>query len=56
MKAALIEYATNKVVNTIVLEPNAEWEAPSGFFVIFDDNAAINMYYIDGQFVESIGS
>lgn len=33
MRKALIETATGKVVNVIELEPNADWQPPSGHYV-----------------------
>ena len=41
MRYALINESTNEVVNVIVLEPDAIWEAPSGHCVKQSDDKQI---------------
>lgn len=48
MKTAIINEATNEVVNVIELERDAVWEAPFGYFVKFSETAAIGMFW-DGE-------
>lgn len=45
MRAAIIEESTSRVVNVIELEPDANWEAPAGHFVRFNENASIGMLW-----------
>jgi len=47
---ALIELSTGLVVNTIVLEPGANWAPPTGCIVIQTDTAVVGWSYADGVF------
>ena len=48
MKAAVISEASGLVINTIELAPEANWQAPAGTFVHFDESASIGMQW-DGE-------
>jgi len=52
MKAAVIERATNRVVNTIEIERDAIWEAPAGHFIVFSEVATTAQAFVDQEFVD----
>ena len=53
MNYAIIDNATNLVVNVIVWDGKPPWQPPSGCIaVLLRNNAGIGWSYIDEQFVE----
>ena len=51
MKAALINELTNEVMNIIELEADSNWQAPENHQVVFNETAAIGMFYVQGEFL-----
>lgn len=47
---ALIEKESGVVANYIMLDDEAAWLAPDGFFIVQTDSASIGWTYIDGVF------
>ena len=56
MKAAVIDEATNEVVNIIELEPDAKWEAPAGHRVkiIKTETVSIGDLQVDQVFEAAV--
>ncbi len=55
MNYAIIDSATNLVVNVIVWDGKPPWQPPSGCIaVLLRNNAGIGWSYIDEQFVEPV--
>lgn len=52
MRAALINNSTNLVENVIELEVEAQWEAPTGYRIVFSEVGRIGQLHYEREFRE----